>query len=359
MADHKKLTASVVGGGMGGRLSLQALTRSDRYELLAVADLRPEVCAALAQDFPGIRTFPDHRSMFAACPTDIVCVSTYPTTHEEVTIDALTIPQLKGILVEKPLGHTAASGRRILSMIKDRALPMVVPHGLHARKHSLEVATRVQRGEIGELKLVEVQSNHWDIINAGIHWLNYFVTLTNNEPLEYVMALCDSSTRTYRDGMQVETIAVTYAQTRSGVRVVMNTGDAIQVNRAGKECLFRLVGTAGQIEFWGWEPGYWLQNAQYPEGKLFMPEELPVSGHQRFLEALADMIEQKRTDYMIPESSLMALELCEGAYLSSRHRCQVMFPLENFTLPVFSDWHPGEPYTGNGGRDGRKLTELD
>jgi hypothetical protein len=156
--------------------------------------------------------------------------------------------------------------------------------------------------------------------------------------------------------MQVETIAVTYAQTRSGVRVVMNTGDEINVNRAGKECLFRLIGTAGQIEFWGWEQGYWLQNAQFPMGTVILPEELPVTGHQRFLEALADMIAQNKTDYTIPESSLMALELCEGAYLSSRYGCQVSFPLDNFTPPVPSDWRPGVPYIGNGGRDGRTLT---
>ena len=62
-------------------------------------------------------------------------------------------------------------------------------------------------------------------INAGIHWLHFFVTLTRNEPLDFVMAICDSSTRTYRDGMQVETMAITYAQTHSGIRVVMNTGD--------------------------------------------------------------------------------------------------------------------------------------
>jgi hypothetical protein len=44
------------------------------------------------------------------------------------------------------------------------------------------------------------------------------ITLTGSEPMDYVMALCESSTRTYRDGMQVETTAVTYGQTVSGIR---------------------------------------------------------------------------------------------------------------------------------------------
>ena len=226
----QKLTASVVGGGSGGKLSMTALRDSDRFELIAAADLKPDVCAALEAQFPGVRTFASHEEMFATCPTEVVCVSTYPPTHEPVALDALQIP-LKGILVEKPLGHTAASGRRTCAAIKQKRLPMAVPHGLLVRETPLEILSRVQQGEIGDLKLVEIQCVGWDILNAGIHWLNFFVTLTGCEAMDYVMAICESSTRTYRDGMQVETTAVTYAQTVSGIRVVMNTGDDVLVNR--------------------------------------------------------------------------------------------------------------------------------
>ena len=97
-----KLTASVVGGGSGGKLSLKALHDSDRFELVAAADLKPEVCRDLAVRYPGLRTFTSHEEMFAACPTDVVCVSTYPPTHEPIALDAMQLP-LKGILVEKPL----------------------------------------------------------------------------------------------------------------------------------------------------------------------------------------------------------------------------------------------------------------
>ncbi|MCC6442412.1 MAG: Gfo/Idh/MocA family oxidoreductase [Armatimonadetes bacterium] len=355
MAASARFTASVVGGGAGGQLSLSALQASARFDLAAAADLMPEARRNLEEKYPGLQVFENHRDMFAACPTDIVCVSTYPPTHEEVALDALKLP-LKGILVEKPLGHTAASGRCILAAIRERRLPMAVPHGLLAKRTSLEIIERVQAGEIGELKLVEIQCAGWDIINAGIHWLNFFVMLSGCEPVDWVMALCDAGTRTYRDGMQVETVAVTYAQTRSGVRVVMHTGDEIKINREGKSFLFRLVGTGGQIEFWGWENGYLLLNARHPEGRLIIPDEYPITGHRRHLENMAAMIDSGVPDYTVPESSLMALELCEGAYLSSRHRCQVRLPLEGFAPPAPSDWDPGIPYSGQGGgRDGRRL----
>jgi predicted dehydrogenase len=350
-----RLTASVVGAGAGGTLSMVALRDSDRYELVAVADISPKARQIAEERFSGIRTFDSHEAMFAACPTDVVCVSTWPPTHESVTMDALEL-SLKGILVEKPLGHTADSGRRILMSIKQKQLPMAVPHGLLVNAAPMEIISRVWKGEIGELKLVEIQNTGWDIINAGIHWLDFFVTLTGNEEMDYVMAICESSSLTYRDGMQVETTAVTYAQTRSGIRVVMNTGDEVQVNRTGKSTLFRLIGTAGQIEFWGWENAYHILSAEFPTGQMISPQELPGTRHQRHMDHMADMIASGNTDYTIAEGSLLALEICEGAYISSRHRCKVSFPVDEFSPPIESDWDPGMPYGGSGGgRNGRRL----
>jgi predicted dehydrogenase len=348
-------SASVVGGGAGGKLSMAGLTASGNFNLVAAADLQASVRQELQALYPGLQVYPDHHHLFAEQPTDIVCVSTYAPSHEEVTLDALKLP-LKGILVEKPLGDTVASGRRVVEAIKARGLPMIVPHGLLVRRTPIEIIERVRNGDIGELKLVEIENRQWDIFNAGIHWLNYFIALTNNEPMDYVMALAESSMRTYRDGMQVETTAVTYGQTRNGIRVVMNTGDDVLVNRPGKDTLFRVIGTHGLIEFWGWEERYFIQNRDHPTGAMISPEPYPGGHHQRHLDALAAMIEMGRPDYRVAESSLMALEIVEAAYLSSRHRCKVTFPLEDFTPPVETNWNPGAPYSGSGGgRDGRKL----
>jgi predicted dehydrogenase len=348
-------SATVVGGGAGGKLSMTALTLSDRFNLVAACDLRPEVCEVMKQKFPGLKTFTDHRAMFRECPTDVVCVSTFPSSHEEVTLDALKLP-LKGIVVEKPLGHTAESGRRILESIKARKLPMAVPHGLLVRRHAAEIIQRVKAGEIGELKLVEIQCRGWDIINAGIHWLNFFVKLTEGDAPVEVLAAIDKSTRTWRDGMQVETVAVTSAQTKSGIRVVMHTGDTIKVNADGRQFCFRIIGTLGMIEFWAWAPGYRIVNAANPQGKTIEPDEGQKPAHQLHLENLAKMMDAGITDYAVPESSLIALELVEGAYRSAREGRALKLPLSENGTAIAIDWDPGMSYSGSGGgRDGRQF----
>jgi len=98
------------------------------------------------------------------------------------------------------------------------------------------------------------------------------VTLAAHEPLDWVLAALDTTTKTYRDGTQVETLGVTYAQTKSGVRVVMNTGDFVTPSRKEQTTLFRIVGTGGLIELYGWDGDYSLVNSAYPQG-AFHPEE--------------------------------------------------------------------------------------
>lgn len=349
-------TATVVGAGGGGRLSLKALVASPRFKPIGVADISAEARRKIAETFPDLRTFASHSEMFEECPADVVCVSTYAPSHLPITLDALKRP-LTGLLVEKPLADTAASGQRLLDAIKESGLPVVVPHGLLVAPHVMEIIGRVHNGEIGDLQLVEIQCRRWDILNAGIHWLNFFVVLTKCEPADYVIAACDTSTRTYRDGLQVETLAVTYAQTRSGVRVVMNTGDDVMISHPDADTLFRLMGSRGTIEFYGWANKYRVLNAEYPDGETFTPKrDDRVNHHQRHLESLAAQMDSGRRDYAVAESSLQALELCEAAYLSHRHRCMVKMPLSDFTPPPADDWDPGRPYSGSGGgRDGRKL----
>lgn len=353
MTEH--YTVAVIGAGMGGKLSMKAAVASARFQLVAVADWREEARQEAETLYPGIRTFASHEELLAAIPVDVVCVSTWPPTHLAVTRAALALP-LKGILVEKPLADNTADGRALLDLVRANGLPMVTPHGLLVAEHVRQIMARVQQGEIGELKLIEIQCSGWDIINAGIHWLNFVVVLTQQAPVDFVLATCDTSTRTYRDGMQVETLAVTYLQLQSGLRVIMNTGDYVKSSEPGESTLFRLVGTQGTLDFYAWKSRYRLCNAEFPQGQVIEVEPGPQSAHQKYLELLATQIDNNTPDYTWPSASLAALALCEAAYLSHQHRCVVPLPLSQFTPPAITPWEPGKPYAGQGGgRDGRRL----
>jgi predicted dehydrogenase len=349
--------AGVVGAGSGGKLSLKGLADSARYELVAVSDIHAEAAQRAAALYPWIRTYSDHRAMLAECALDVVCVATWPPSHRAIAEDALRAG-LRGILVEKPLGDTWQNGRAVIDAVRAAQIPMVVPHGLLVADHGRAILDLMTKGAIGRLKLVEIECAGWDIINAGIHWLNFVVNLLPDDPFQTVMSACDVSSRTFRDGMQVETEAVTYAYTQSGVRVVMHTGDFVPVAEPGQGILFRLVGSLGLLEFFGWKSAYRLVNAPHPQGIDLEVAVGPGSNHQRYLERLAEAMDSGVCDYAAAERSLQALELCEAAYLAARHGCAVRLPLAQFVPPEPATWQPGLPYIGGGGRDGRRLDEV-
>jgi len=349
---------AVVGAGSGGKLSIKAAVASPRYELVAVADLSAEARTAVEAEYPGVRTFGDHKRLLMECDLDVVCVSTWPPSHLAITEDALAWG-LKGVVVEKPLGDTYAAGACVLDAVRRHHVPMVVPHGLLVADHGRTILDLVLGGAIGDLKLIEIECATWDIINAGIHWLNFSLSLLPGDQATSVLAQCDTSTRTYRDGMQVETEAVTYVTMASGVRIVMHTGDFVPIAEPDESFLFRLVGSDGLLEFFGWKPYYRLMNRQNPAGTMVNVPVGAKSNHERYLDILAAQMNSGTTDLTWGERSLAALELCEAAYLSGRIGGAVKLPLPAFVAPAKAEWDAGRPYSGRGGgRDGRRLAEI-
>ena len=357
MSGAQRLTATVIGAGAGGTLSIDALIASDRYDLIGVADVNQASLDRLVEKTSGsIPTFATHEEMFAQRPSDVVCVSTYAPSHLEMTRAAVATGNVRGMLVEKPLGATTAAGRQIVYLLKSLDLPLVVPHGLMAQSAALEIVARVKAGVVGNLRLVEMECTEWDIINAGIHWLQFFVALVEPSPIQVVLMAADASTRTYRDGMQVETEAITMARAANGVRVLLNTGDRVPIWRGDTPCLMRIVGDRGFIEFGAFEPRYLLVAGDH-DRELVEVEPFAVSGHQRHLESLADQIHSGAREYLIPETSLQALEIVEAAYESNRVRGSVTLPIGSMQPErAAGEWNPGEPYSGfGGGQNGREL----
>jgi predicted dehydrogenase len=179
-------------------------------------------------------------------------------------------------------------------------------HAAIAADHSRQVLDLVQqrrhrRAEAGGDSVFGL-----DIINAGIHWLDFFVAPTQGAPVAYVMAACDASTRTYRDGMQVETLAVTYAQTGRRRAWLCRPATMQTDQRALKDTLFRLIGTQGTLDFLWLGTRYRLLNADYPQGQLVEVTPGPRSAHQRHLEHLAEQMDRDTPDYSIAEGSLLA-----------------------------------------------------
>lgn len=157
---------------------MRALVASARFELVAASDTSPKALAEAENEYAGINCFFTYEAMLRVRPTDLVCISTYVPSHTAILRAALEAGRLRGLLLEKPVADTTSRAQEALRLIESAGIPTVVPHGLLVAAHSKEVLRRVGGGDIGRLELAGIRCDKWDIIYAGIHWFNFFVTLT-------------------------------------------------------------------------------------------------------------------------------------------------------------------------------------
>ena len=312
------LTASVIGCGHGGGLSLAALENSRAYKLIAAADPLADVRQHVAHRFPDLRLFADFRDMLAECHTDVVCVATPAPSHASIAREVVRRDP-KGLLLEKPLACSFSTAAGLLKEIRETDCPMVVPHGMLVLPAVQEVKARVRRGDIGQIVSVEIQ-NAVDLLNGGIHWLAYLLDVFDSDKPGIANAEFDIGGHVVNDGVQVESRGTTRIELESGLRIEMQSGyetrptSDVLPREEQQGALFCMTGSNGVIEFSAWAGSYWIKTGE-SNGEL-VKRALPAgsSYHQLFLEQLAQDIAAGKPDYGSAELSLAALRLIESAY---------------------------------------------
>lgn len=353
------LRVVVVGAGTGGRLSITAVQAVPGLELAGMIDRSQDALDKVPWiDRNRVATSTSLGDL-AGMEPDVVCVSTWAPSHREVTEAALAA-RVKGLLVEKPLAATADDARALLAAAEDAGVPVVVPHGLVSMPAPLKVLGLIGADDgIGTLRHVRIACTGWDLINAGIHWLQYAVTALGDDQVTEVRARYDTGTRTFRDGFMVETSGSATATTAQGVTIEVSTGDEIEVDSVTGASI-ELTGSEGTATYHPWEPAYTLTRDD-TSARVEVNSEHTFTGHRHYLTRLRDRVLGRGADDGVARRSLTALDIVRAAYRSSAHDgATVSLPLaEDAPLPVDADaWVPGEPYdpdTMSGGRDGRAL----
>jgi predicted dehydrogenase len=103
--------AAVIGCGDVSSVHFGAIAKLDDVELVAVCDTDPGRLAAAVTGH-GVPGFSDHLSLLANLNPDVVHISTPHSQHASLAADSLE--RGVNVILEKPLAHTLADGRRLL-----------------------------------------------------------------------------------------------------------------------------------------------------------------------------------------------------------------------------------------------------
>lgn len=117
----RRIRIGVLGGGMISQIAhLPFYANDPRCEIVAVAESRPSLMAALAAEFGADRITADHEAVLARPDVDAVVISAPRPATGPLTLMALKAG--KHVLAEKPMAHSAEQAKRLVEAATERKL---------------------------------------------------------------------------------------------------------------------------------------------------------------------------------------------------------------------------------------------
>lgn len=148
------MRAALIGAGQIARQHLACLGTLPGVEIAAVCDLSPGLAEATAERYGAKAFFTDHRAMLEKARPDVVHVTTPPTSHYRLSLDAIEAGA--HVVVEKPATSTLAELEALAGKAGAAGRALVEDHNYVFNKAPQEILRRVRSGELGAVTHVEV-----------------------------------------------------------------------------------------------------------------------------------------------------------------------------------------------------------
>jgi len=149
----QRVRFGVIGVGAGVFKMHKPGLRTDRIEVVGVADVNVEAAQAQAEEF-GCPFFADHRDLLAATAPEAVSVLAPHPFHAALALDALAAGA--HVLVEKPMAVQVAEADLMIEAA-ERAGRLLAVNLQHRTRSEIRTADKlIQAGRLGDIQRVEL-----------------------------------------------------------------------------------------------------------------------------------------------------------------------------------------------------------
>lgn len=314
---ERKLKFGLVGAGQIAQSYVQAFQECDAAELVAVADMRPEAAAAMAERIQG-RSYTSHIAMAEKEKLDAVIVSTPPASHPEICL--YFIGRGVHVLCEKPLSIDIEAARQMVEAARTAGVKFTMASKFRYVEDVIRAKSIVTSGILGEIILFENaftsrvdMANRWNadpvisgggvLIDNGTHSVDimrYFLG-----PLAEVQVV---------EGKRVQNVAVEdtvriFCRSTQGV---MGSIDLSWTINKELDNYISIYGSRGTV-FVGWKESKYRQSSSQDWvvfGKGYNKVQAFRSQIQNFARAIAG----EEQLLITPEEALGSVEVIAAAY---------------------------------------------
>src|SRR5215203_2901837 len=163
-----KVGIGIIGTGFARRVQIPAFLTCENARVVSVASGHAANAETTAREF-GIGHFTgDWRETVEHENVDLVCITTPPGTHFEITLAAIAAG--KHVLCEKPMAMTVAEARGMTDQAGEKGVLALIDHELrflHGRREAFEM---LRRGTIGKVRHAKANFRAPHRGDAGTPW---------------------------------------------------------------------------------------------------------------------------------------------------------------------------------------------
>lgn len=335
-----KLRAAVIGAGGMSRNHIRGYLATERYEIVALADLSQEAMTEKNEMF-GIAPehYTDAREMLEKERPDVVSICTWHGGHAPWTIAAAAY-QPQAILCEKPMADTVGAAEQMLIACQRSGVKLAIAHQRRFLPAYTLAKDMIAQKAIGDVHLIQSFGGA-GLPNYSSHQTDMYRYLLSDDECEWVMGNIERKTDQYERSTRIEDRALAVFQFASGPRALI-LSDLIPRYYQGA----LIFGTDGMINLTteelqllnGETGGQWQRHV--PAGKFYTVEEKErrfewEEGAAAQADELADWVEGKADSHRgRGENGYKALQMIHAVYESARMHERVQMPLQTRVNPL-------------------------
>jgi len=317
-----KIKFGLVGAGAIAKAYVSAFRNSNYSELVAIADVRPQAAATLAQE-ANCPSYDSHLTMIASADLDAVVICTPPSTHLDLALAG--IERGINVLCEKPLSIDNLSARKMLKASQKQGVLLTMASKFRYVEDVIKAKSLVASGAIGEIVLFENaftsrvdMSSRWNsdpkisgggvLIDNGTHSVDitrYFLgSLAEVQVVE---------------GKRIQELAVEdtvriFVKSISGV--MGNIDLSWSINKE-LDYFLRIYGAEGTISV-GWKESKYRQSPQQ-DWVVFGTGYNKIQAFQSQIDNFSRAIVGQEQLLITAEDALASVEAIEAAYAALQH----------------------------------------
>jgi predicted dehydrogenase len=321
MTPASPLRVAVVGCGRSAQDHLQAYQKLGQAEIVAVADVVERQAASVAEQF-GCRPYADYRRMLDEAGLDAVSVCTPPSSHAEVTLEALS----RGVhvLCEKPFAITLADAKKMVEAAASGRLVLMMASKFRFVDDVIKAKGIVDSSILGRVVLFENvfcgrvdMRDRWnsrkEIAGGGVLFDNGSHSVDIARYLLGPITLVQAQHGIQIQPIEVEDTSRVYFQTAGGV---MGSVDLSWSIHKDTESYVSLFGTEGTLSL-GWRESKYRQSEKlnwvvfgggYDKQRAFLRQQ------RHFLDCVAG----RSLPVITAVDGLESVRVIEAAYRSSQ-----------------------------------------